>query len=319
MTGLEGGGDLAPGRGHGSQIAAARATGRRSAFRRRSARTGFLLVSPAFALVCVFVLFPLAFAVYISLTNWPLIGPYHYIGLQNYRDLFSDPEFRHAVVFTFTYTAIVTPPIFLVGYGLAVLLRSNRPGAQIFRTLYFLPFVVGLTTVSFLFAIELQPNSGGVDWLLSKLGVASASQAWTVTHDRALIAISLIVVWFASGLTMLILTGGMQGIPRELYEAADVDGASWWKKELRITVPLLRRSIALSLIISVIGSFLAFNQFFILAQNNVSLETVVEWIYQTGFSSYRLGYATAMALFLVVVIGLVSMGQFLALRDDTEL
>ncbi|HEY7398818.1 MAG TPA: sugar ABC transporter permease [Gaiellaceae bacterium] len=278
-----------------------------------------LLVSPAFALICVFVLFPLAFAVYISLTDWPLIGPYHYIGLQNYRDLFSDPEFRHAVVFTFTYTAIVTPPIFLVGYGLAVLLRSNRPGAQIFRTLYFLPFVVGLTTISFMFVIELQPNSGGFGWLLSKFHVASASQAWTVTHDRALIVISLIVVWFASGLTMLILTGGMQGIPRELYEAADVDGASWWKKELRITVPLLRRSIALALIISVIGSFLAFNQFFILAQNNVSLETVVEWIYQTGFSSYRLGYATAMALFLVVIIGIVSMGQFLALRDDTEL
>ena len=81
---------------------------------------------------------------------------------------------------------------------------------------------------------------------------------------------------------MLILTGGMQGIPRELYEAAEVDGASWCKKELRITLPLLRRSIALSLIISVIGSLLAFNQFFILAQNNVSLETVVEWVYQTG-------------------------------------
>jgi multiple sugar transport system permease protein len=131
--------------------------------------------------------------------------------------------------------------------------------------------------------------------------------------------ISAIVVWFAAGLTMLILTGGMQGIPRELYEAAEVDGASWLKKELRITVPLLRRSIALSLIISVIGSLLAFNQFFILAQNNVSLETVVESVYQTGFSEYHLGYATAMALFLVVVIGIVSMVQFIALRDTTEL
>jgi multiple sugar transport system permease protein len=322
VSGLEGGGDLAPGRERGGQIAAVpnyTRTTRRSAFRRRSTRTGMLLVSPACVLVAAFVLFPLAFAVYISLTDWPLIGPYHYIGLQNYRDLFSDPEFRHAVVFTFTYTAIVTPAIFLLGYALALLLRSNRAGARIFRTIYFLPFVVGLTTVSFMFVIELQPNSGSVDWLLSRLHLASSSQAWTVTHDSALLAISVIVVWFASGLTMLILTGGMQGIPRELYEAADVDGASWLKKELRITLPLLRRSIALSLIISVIGSFLAFNQFFILAQNNVSLETVVEWIYQTGFSSYRLGYATSMALFLVVIIGVVSMGQFLVLRDDTEL
>ena len=290
-----------------------------NALRKRAAKVGALLVSPACVLVGMFVVFPLGFAVYISLTDWPLIGPYHYIGLQNYHSLFSDPEFVHAVEFTFEYTAIVTPPIFLVGYGLAVLLRANRFGAKVFRTLFFLPFVVGLTIESFMFAIELQPGSGWVDWLLSRIGVASSTQAWTVSHDRALIMISVIVVWFAAGLTMLILTAGMQGIPKELYEAAEVDGASWWKKELRVTLPLLRRSIALSLIISVIGSFLAFNQFFILAQNNVSLETVVEWVYQTGFSSYHLGYATSMALFLVLVIGLVSMGQFLLLRDTTEL
>ena len=322
MAGTESGVDLARGQAPAGQIGSGAVVVRRpgrSAFRRRSARTGILLVTPACILIGAFVLFPLAFAVYISLTNWPLIGPYHYIGLQNYRDLFSDPEFRHAVSFTFTYTAIVTPPIFFVGYALALLLRSNRPGARIFRTMFFLPFVVGLTTECFMFAIELQPNSGAVGWVLSQLGLASSAQAWTVTHDRALLVISAIVIWFASGLTMLILTGGMQGIPRELYEAAEVDGASWWKKELRITLPLLRRSIALSLIISVIGSFLAFNQFFILTQNNVSLETVVEWVYQTAFSSYHLAYGTSMALLLVVVIGLVSMAQFLALRDNTEL
>lgn len=170
-----------------------------------------------------------------------------------------------------------------------------------------------------MFAIELQPRAGWVDWLLSKIHLASDTQAWTVSHDRALLMITVFVVWFASGLTMLILTGGMQGIPRELYEAAEVDGASWWRKELRITLPLLRRSIALSLIISVIGSFLAFNQFFILAQNSPSLETVVEWVYMTAFTSYHLAYGTAMALFLVVVIGLVSLVQFFALRDTTEL
>ena len=97
-----------------------------------------------------------------------------------------------------------------------------------------------------MFEIELQPNSGAVDFMLSKLGLVSDSHAWTVTTTSALIAISVIVVWFASGLTMLILTGGMQGIPRELYEAAEVDGASWWAKEWRITLPMLRRSIALA-------------------------------------------------------------------------
>ncbi len=276
-------------------------------------------MSPAVALIVVFVLFPLGYAVYISLTNWPLLGPYHFVGLANYKELLHDSGFQHSVVFTLTYTAIVTPPIFIVGYGLAALLRSNRFGAKIFRTIFFLPFVVGLSTVSFMFEIELQPNSGGVDFILSKLGIVSDSHAWTVNETSALIAISVIVVWFASGLTMLILTGGMQSIPAELYEAADVDGASWWAKEWRITLPMLRRSIALALIISIIGSFLAFNQFYILAQNNVGLETVVEWIYQTAFTRFQVGYATAMALCLVVVIALVTTAQFLILRDDTEL
>ena len=199
------------------------------------------------------------------------------------------------------------------------MLRANRFGAKLFRTIFFLPFVVGLSTVSFIFEIELQPNSGGVDFVLSKLGIVSDSHAWTINETGALIAISVIVVWFASGLTMLILTGGMQGIPSELYEAADVDGASWWAKEWRITLPMLRRSIALALIISVIGSFLAFNQFYILAQNNVGLETVVEWIYQTAFTRFQVGYATAMAICLVVVIALVTAFQFVILRDDTEL
>lgn len=276
-------------------------------------------MSPAVVLVVAFVLFPLGYAVYISLTNWPLLGPYHFVGLANYKELIHDSGFKHSIVFTLTYTAIVTPPIFIVGYGLAALLRANRFGAKLFRTIFFLPFVVGLSTVSFIFEIELQPNSGGVDFLLSKLGIVSDSHAWTINETGALIAISVIVVWFASGLTMLILTGGMQGIPSELYEAADVDGASWWAKEWRITLPMLRRSIALALIISVIGSFLAFNQFYILAQNNVGLETVVEWIYQTAFTRFQVGYATAMAICLVVVIALVTTFQFVILRDDTEL
>jgi multiple sugar transport system permease protein len=278
-----------------------------------------MLVSPAVVLIVAFVLVPLGYAMYISLTNWPLLGPYHYVGLANYKQLVHDPQFLDSIRFTLIYTAIVTPAIFIVGYGLAVLLRANRPGAKIFRTIFFLPFVVGLSTVSFMFEIELQPNSGGVDFILSKLGLVSDSHAWTVGNTSALITIGIIVVWFASGLTMLILTGGMQGIPEELYEAADVDGASWWSKERRITLPMLRRSIALALIISVIGSFLAFNQFYILTQNNVGLETVVEWIYQTAFTKFQVGYATAMAMFLVAVIALITAAQFFLLRDDTEL
>ena len=284
----------------------------------RRARTGVLLVAPAFVMVAVFVLFPLGFAVYISLTNWPLIGPYHFVGGQNYSLLVHDSEFIHSVLFTVLYTAIVTGPIFVIGYAMAMLVRSNRVGATFFRTAFFLPFIIGLATESFMALLELQPDSGAADYVLGKVGLAHATTAWTVDYGLALTAICVIVVWFASGLTMMLLMAGMQGIPVELYEAADADGATWWQKESRITIPLLRRNIALALIISVIGSFLAFNQFYILTEGGpgTSTQPVVMWIYEEAFVQYHLGYATAGAIALVIVIGLISAAQLYLLRDD---
>ncbi len=284
----------------------------------RRARTGMLLVAPAFVMVAVFVLFPLGFAVYISLTNWPLIGPYHFVGDQNYSLLAHDPAFIHSVLFTVLYTVIVTGPIFIIGYAMAMLVRSNRLGATFFRTAFFLPFIIGLATESFMALLELQPDSGAADYVLAKVGLAHATTAWTVNYGLALTAICVIVVWFASGLTMMLLMAGMQGIPVELYEAADSDGATWWQKELRITVPLLRRNIALALIISVIGSFLAFNQFYILTEGGpgTSTQPVVMWIYEEAFVQYHLGYATAGAIALVIVIAIISAAQLYLLRDD---
>ena len=137
-------------------------------------------------------LFPLGFAVYISLTNWPLIGPYHFIGGQNYSLLIHDPQFIHSVLFTLLYTAIVTGPIFLVGYGMAVLVRAGRFGSVFFRTAFFLPFIVGLATESFMALLELQPDSGAADYVLSKLGLAHANTAWTVDYGLALTAICVV-------------------------------------------------------------------------------------------------------------------------------
>ncbi len=277
-----------------------------------------ILVSPAFALVAVFVLVPLGFAVYISFTDWPLIGPYRFVGGRNYSLLVHDPTFIHSVLFTLLYTAIVTGPIFVVGYAMAVLVRAGRFGSVFFRTAFFLPFIVGRATEWFMLLLERQPDSGAADFVLSRLGLAHPNTAWTVHYDLALAAICVFVVWFASGLTMMMLMAGMQGISHELYEAAEVDGATWWQKERRITLPLLRRNIALALIISVIGSFLAFNQFYILTEGGpgTSTQPVVMWIYEEAFVQYHLGYATAGAIALVIVVGIISAAQFYLLRDD---
>ena len=289
-----------------------------SAQQRRTTRTGLALVSPALLLVSAFALFPLGFGVYISLTDWPLIGAYHFIGLSNYQSLIHNTVFLQSIVFTLKYTAIVTVPIFVFGYALAVFVRSNRPGSTLFRTMIFLPYIVGLVAESYMAVVELQPDSGTANFVLAKFGIVSASTAWLVHTGLALTAISILVVWFASGLTMMILMGGMQGIPLELYEAANVDGATWWQKERRITIPMLRRNIALSLIISVIGSFLAFNQFFILTNGGPGTSTspVVMSIYNAGFAQFNIGLASAMSVVLIIVVGLISFAQFYFLQRD---
>ncbi len=287
---------------------------------RRNARTGLALVTPALLFVGVFALFPLGFGVYISLTNWPLVGAYHFIGIANYQNLIHNAVFLQSIVFTLEYTAIVTIPILVVGYGLAVFVRSNRPGSALFRTLIFLPFIVGLTTESYMGVVELQPDSGTANFVLAKLGIVSASTAWLVHTGLAITAISVLVIWFASGLTMMLLMAGMQGIPQELYESARVDGASWWSIERHVTLPLLRRSIVLRLIISVVGSFLAFNQFFILTQGGPGTSTVsvVMSIYDTGFADFDIGLASAMSVVLVIVVGVISFAQFHFLQRDGD-
>lgn len=281
------------------------------------ARTGFLLTLPALVFVAVFVLVPLAFAVYMSLTNWPLIGSYEFIGFGNYAAVASDPVFWKSVGYTVLYTAIVTVPILVLGYVLAVVVRSNRRFSTVFRTIFFIPYVIGLTTLSFLMVLEAQPSSGMVNILLEGIGVTDGTTAWLADGPLATGLICVMIVWAVSGLTMVLLMGGMQGIPRDVYESAEMDGASWWQRERDITLPMLRRTIAMSLVISVIGSLLAFTQFYILTRGGPGTDTqsVVMYVYQRGFVQLQLGAASALSIVLVVVIGLVTAAQFRLLRE----
>ena len=278
---------------------------------------GLALVAPATLFVVVFVLAPLAFAVYISMTNWPLIGPYKFVGLSNYANIVQDVAFWQSVGYTLLYTAIVTLPILVVGYLMAVVVRANRRGSTALRTLFFLPFVIGLSTLSFLLVLEAQPGSGAVNQILKALHITDGQTAWLVNAPLATGLICVLVVWAVSGLTMVLLLSGMQSIPRELYESAEMDGASWWGREFHVTIPLLRRTIGMSLILSVIGSFLVFTQFYILTQGGPGRATtpIVLYIYQRAFVQLQVGAATALSIVLVLVVALISAGQFWLLRE----
>ncbi|MEW1959138.1 sugar ABC transporter permease [Kineococcus sp. NPDC059986] len=280
-------------------------------------RTGLLLTLPALAFVTVFVLVPLVFAVYMSFTNWPLIGSYQFIGIGNYTAIASDPVFWKSVGYTLLYTVVVTVPILVLGYVLAVVVRANRRFATVFRTIFFVPYVIGLTTLSFLMVLEAQPGSGMVNVLLKALGITDGTTAWLADGPLATGLICVMIVWAVSGLTMVLLMGGMQGVPRDVYESAEMDGASWWQRERSITIPMLRRTIAMSLVISVIGSLLAFTQFYVLTRGGpgTDTQTVVMYVYQRGFVQLQLGAASALSIVLVVVIGLVTAAQFRLLRE----
>jgi multiple sugar transport system permease protein len=281
-------------------------------------RTGLLLVAPAVVMVAVFVLAPLLFALGISFTDWPLIGDVSGAGFANYVSIGSDTGFLQAVLYTLLYTALVTLPILVVGYALAVLVRSRRRGATLLRTVFFLPFVVGLTTLSLMTVLEAQPDSGALNLVLRALGITDGSTAWLVDGPLATGLVSALVIWGVAGLTMLLLMAGMQAIPREVYESADLDGASWWQQEWRITIPILRRTIAMSLVISVVGSLLAFTQFYVLTDGGPgsATTTVVLYVYHRAFVQLQLGAATALSIVLVVVVALVTALQLWLVRGE---
>lgn len=282
--------------------------------------TGVLLVAPALALVAFFALAPLVLALFISFTNWPLIGEYRFVGLDNYLQAVQDPGMWKALRYTLLYTGIVTGPILLLGYGLAVLVRSNRRGATVLRTIFFLPYVIGLTTLSYMLVLEAQPDSGGLNRILAGLGLTDGSTAWLLDGVLGTVVLSALVIWAVPGLTMILLLSAMQGVPAEVYEAADIDGASWLRREWSITVPIIRPAIGMSLIISVIGSFLAFNQFFILTKGGPGTDTttIVGFVYNRAFVELQLGSATAISLILVVFTALVTIAQFVLLRGSDE-
>ena len=282
--------------------------------------TGVLLVAPALALVAFFALAPLVLALFISFTNWPLIGEYRFVGMDNYLQAVQDPGMWKALRYTLLYTGIVTGPILLLGYGLAVLVRSNRRGATVLRTIFFLPYVIGLTTLSYMLVLEAQPDSGVLNRILAGLGLTDGSTAWLLDGVLGTIVLSALVIWAVPGLTMILLLSAMQGVPAEVYEAADIDGASWLRREWSITVPIIRPAIGMSLIISVIGSFLAFNQFFILTKGGPGTDTttIVGFVYNRAFVELQLGSATAISLILVVFTALVTIAQFVLLRGSDE-
>jgi multiple sugar transport system permease protein len=285
---------------------------------RRRAFAGILFVLPAVCFTTVFFVVPLAMTIWMSLHDWPLLSQPHFAWFHNYAELLQDSSFWSSLLFTVEYTAAVTPPLFLVAFGLAVFVQRRAPLVGAFRTAYFLPAVIGMAVASLLWVWLLNDQVGVISDVLMKLRLIDEPLQWLDTTNTALAAIVVMVLWKASGFTMVLLLVGMQAIPEDLTEAARMDGASWWQRTFHITLPLLRRTFALALVISIIGSFLAFEQFYILSHGGPHNSTIsiVYWIYRAAFTLFRLGYAAAMSVILLLILVLLSVLQLWLLRDQ---
>jgi multiple sugar transport system permease protein len=226
--------------------------------------------------------------------------------------------FWQSIIFTFKYTAIVTVLLIGLGLGLAMLVQESTRWKGVLRTAILVPSALGLASASLLFYALYSPQVGPINPILSSLGLMDRSSAILGTPDGALWATVFLIVWRFSGFYMLLLLVGLQGIPHDVYEAARMDGAKPFTIFRRITIPLLRPSIALSTIMCVTGSLLAFDQFYILTKGgpDASTMTVVQLIYNIAFESKKdLGMAAALSVIVLAALIVINIFQMKVLRD----
>ncbi|MFD3838630.1 carbohydrate ABC transporter permease [Streptomyces sp. NPDC058642] len=282
---------------------------------------GLGYAAPTAVFVAVFFVWPLLLVGRMSLNDWPLLaGDQGGNAPENYTDITDSPLFWPAVRFTLLYTVIVTVVLLGLALLLALLVQESRPGAGFFRTVYFLPGALGLASASLLFWGLYSPTTGPISGTLEHLGLVDEPVSFLGTSTNALLSTVFLVVWKFAGFYMLILLVGLQRIPHELYEAARMDGASRGQIFRRITLPLLRPSLALSLLLCVTGSLLAFDQFFVLTKGGPdnSTVTIVQLIYREAFQRLELGTAAALSIIVLGALVLLNVLQFRGLHRADE-
>ncbi|NHT75769.1 carbohydrate ABC transporter membrane protein 1 (CUT1 family) [Rhizobium sp. PP-F2F-G38] len=287
---------------------------------RSSAWRGILYIAPAMALVILFFVIPVMMTAWMSLHAWPLMGAQRWIGINNYIRMINDTRFLSALRFTALYTVVATIAIFAVAFPLALFVEKHRRFVGAYRTVIFLPVVVGLATASLLWVWLANVDSGFIGPLLRALGIVERSPNLLASFDSAFLTIIIMVVWKIAGFTMIILLTGLQAIPADIVEAARIDGAKRWQRFRYLTLPLMRRTIALALIISVTGSILAFDQFYIMTAGGPQnrMISVVYYIFNQSFVSFNLGYGASLSIVLLAILVAISIVQLWLLKvgDD---
>jgi len=288
--------------------------------RRRGALTPYLFLVPGLLLFAVFRVYPLLDGLRLSFTSARLgRAQYAWVGLANYERLLEDTRFHVSLWNTAFYTVASTLPILAIPLVLAVALNRGIALKTFLRSAFFFPFTLSVVTVGLTWLWLLDPVVGPFNYYLKALGLPVRS--WLADPATAMWAIILTTVWWVAGYYLVIYLAGLQDIPRELYEAAAIDGAGGWRSFWSITLPLLRPVLLFVFVTHIIGSFQIFGQVFVLTQGGPgdATRTVVQHLYETAFQNFfHFGSASAMAWVLFAVILGFSALQFRLLRGHTE-
>jgi multiple sugar transport system permease protein len=280
---------------------------------------GWVFMAPALLFVAVFVLVPLAQLVATSVTDRSLLGGAKFVGFGNYLKIWNDASFWRALLFTVKYTLVLTPILMGLGFALALLTAENTPLQRLTRTIVFLPVVIGLSSSSLLWFWLFDEQVGLINKLLVDLHVIREPIVWFVSADLAFWAVVISITWKVVGFGMVLFVSGIQSINPDILEAASMDGAGYWSRVSLIILPLTRRVLLLTTLVSAIGSMLAFDQFYIMTSGGPRGQTftAVYGVYQNSFVSFRLGYGAALSLVLMLIIFVFSAMQ-IALTAKSE-
>ena len=277
----------------------------------RVATAGFL--TPGMGLLAIFVVFPILLTAWMSLHSGSMITSYSdmpWVGLKNYAVIFQQPTFRTALLNTFLYSLVSLLIIVPLSVILGIFLyQSTIRGRGVLRTLLFIPYVIPNVAIAIVWGYLYAPQYGPFNQILGWFHIPA--QDWLASVHQALFALIILNVWQTLGYYVVLVVAGLTEIPRDYYEAASIDGASWLQQQLRLTIPLLKRSLAFIVVILTINTLQVFDPVYVLTQGGpIDATNVVAFnMYQTAFNFGHAGTASAMAMVLLAVVLLLSLAQ----------
>src|SRR5215472_4406461 len=283
---------------------------RRGHLHRREAVSGFLMAAPWMIGFVLFTAGPMLAAVYLGMTQWDIVTTPVFVGLQNYVSMFTDDDlFPQSLKVTVTYTLMSVPLHVVFGFILAALLNAKAPFQNLFRAIYYLPSVLPLVASAVLWSWILNPEFGLLNFALHLVGIAGPG--WLTDEGWALPAIVLMNLQFI-GITFVIMLAGLQRVPQEMYEAAQLDGAGRWSLVRHITLPLMSPVIFFTIIININNSFQTFTQAYVMTNGGPENATLfyLLYLYNNAFRLFHMGYASALAWVLFLAIVAVTIVQF---------